>query len=112
MTGKSELSTTLCQRLADELGVDPRILQADDRDGPTPFAAAAALGQSPAVALDEWLQSPIALRATLRSLPSGDAGRTLKRELLNVIEELAIHSGMRLPPHFFALRGAVLNKEL
>lgn len=111
MTGKSELTTTLAQRLAEELGVDARLLQGGGADAPSPFAAAG-LGQSPAVALDEWLQSPIALRATLRSLPAGDAGRTLKRELLNVIEELAIHSGMRLPPHFFALRGAVLNKEI
>ena len=111
MTGKSELTSALCQRLADELGVDPRLLQGGAHDAPSPFAAVG-IGQSPAVALDEWLQSPIALRATLRSLPAGDAGRTLKRELLNVIEELAIHSGMRLPPHFFALRGAVLNKEI
>jgi transcriptional regulator with XRE-family HTH domain len=111
MTGKSELTSALCHRLAEELGVDARMLDCDD-DSASPFAATAALAEPAPMSLGDYLRSPSALRTTLRSLPAGEHGRTLKRDLLNAIEEVAVVRGIRLPPHFFTARGDVLNGEL
>lgn len=110
MTGKSDLTAALRQRLADVLRVDSRELMRGS-DGFVPFSAAL---KSPLTApsLDAWLANEACLRATLRSLPSGDEGRALKRALLNGIEEVATARGMRLSPAFFELRGLAFNGEL
>ena len=110
MTGKSDLTEALRQRLADVLRVDSRELL-HGQSGFVPFSIT--LEPPPASrTLAAWLDDEACLGATLRSLPSGEEGRALKRALLNGIEEVATARGMRLPPAFFALRGLAFNGEL
>jgi transcriptional regulator with XRE-family HTH domain len=109
MTGKSELTTSLCTRLADALQVDTSELAvhrwATHPDAIAQFEPAAA-------DLKSYLDDPSAVVRTLSSLPAGDAGRLLKRDLLNSIEERAIKHGHILGPQFFELRRRVLAGEL
>src|SRR5688500_16264267 len=131
MTGKSELTTTLCQRLAEVLGVDARVL----RD-PSAFAvsvgslAVRAAGEGvgaitrrggrpipdyrPAAApsVAEYLADPRWIARTLATCPGGSEGRLLKRRLLDGLEDAAREAGVKLPPSFFTMRGRVVNGEL
>jgi transcriptional regulator with XRE-family HTH domain len=117
MTGKSELTDPLRHRLADVLDVDHRALQvvaADDAGDES--GAAFALdplrpGPAPST-FEAYVSATDWIRATLRSMPAGDIGRQLKRDLLDAIEERAHARGVRLPPQFFALRGEVINGDL
>ena len=119
MTGKSELTSALCHRLADVLQIDPRSL----RDG-TPDARARALSvvrdsdeyaraahEAP-VQLASWVADNARVLRTLETLPVGESGGRLKRELLNCVEDIARESDVRLPGSFFELRGRVINGEL
>ena len=110
MTGKSDLTDALRQRLADVLRVDSREL-VQGNAGFVPFAPSFEPSPSSRT-LAAWLEDEACLRATLRSLPAGEEGRALKRALLNGIEEVATARGMRLPPAFFELRGLAFNGEL
>jgi transcriptional regulator with XRE-family HTH domain len=119
MTGKSELTSSLCHRLADVLQVDPRSL----RDGALELSLAAAArdvspsgegsveGQEPFDMATYVADTPRLLR-TLATLPAGDAGARLKREFLNCVEDIAREAEVRLPSTFFELRGRVINGEL
>ena len=119
MTGKSDLTSALCHRLADVLQIDPRSL----RDG-TPAARGHGLtvirgsedvapAAEPApVELSVWVADNARLLRTLDTLPVGEPGARLKRELLNCVEDLARESDVRLPGSFFELRGRVINGEL
>jgi transcriptional regulator with XRE-family HTH domain len=116
MTGKSELTSSLRERLATVLAVEPRALTADDT-APT----AAPIGSNfgfpatlpPAVpALRDYLLDATYLAATLRTLPSGDSGRRLKRALLNAVEDLAVEAGQPLPLEYSELRRRVLAGEM
>lgn len=118
MTGKSELTSFLCQRLASVLDVDSRSLSSASpdesfgsrelsrRESPYPLTTA------PPASLDAYLTDPEAVRRTLRTLPSGEGGVALKRALLDVMEDQARRSLRRVPEWLLALRGAVLNGEL
>jgi transcriptional regulator with XRE-family HTH domain len=135
MTGKSELTSSLCQRLAEVLGIDSRALRNPDafaramseiapRSGPGE-------GRLPGVAdaLAKWLDvhgastsdhpplldylaDPVHVERTLATLPPGEVGRRLKRGLLDAIEDAAAEAATKLPAGFFVLRGRVLNGEL
>ncbi|MFL5575090.1 MAG: helix-turn-helix domain-containing protein [Gemmatimonadaceae bacterium] len=120
MTGKSELTASLCQRLADVLQVDARAL----RDGVLreAFSGVSASGARAPVAeparvaeqapdFARYAAAVPPLERTLATLPAGDAGRRLKREFLNCVEEVAREEGLRLPNAFFELRGRVINGE-
>jgi hypothetical protein len=48
----------------------------------------------------------------LRTLPEGDAGRRLKRALLNAVEDLAVEASQPLPVDFSEIRRRVLAGEL
>lgn len=135
MTGKSELTSSLRTRLAEVLQVDHRALgQADqllksagalaafgealDVGAPSAFGGGgsavrngAASRASRALALDDYLCDCEAIARTLATLPAGQAGRPLKRALLNALEECAAERGVRLVPDFFTLRGRVINDE-
>jgi hypothetical protein len=50
--------------------------------------------------------------ATLRTLPSGDGGRRLKRALLNALEDLAVEGGLALPLDYSEIRRQVIGGEL
>ena len=131
MTGKSELTTSLCQRLAEVLGIDARVLRDPDAFaravGNIATAAAEEAGhvvgavaagaervarkaQAPTVA--EYLADPRWIARTLATCPGGEGGRLLKRRLLDGLEDTAREAGVRLPPAFFSVRGRVVNGEL
>jgi len=48
----------------------------------------------------------------LSTLPSGSAGRALKRRLLDALEDLALAEGRALDSAFFDVRRRVLAGEL
>lgn len=118
MTGKSELTSGLCHRLAEVLQTDAGALRAGpigiDEGGSTPRAAgegAAEAARAP-VELADWVADAARLVRTLETLPIGEPGGRLKRELLNCVEDIARESDVRLPGAFFELRGRVINGEL
>ena len=97
MTGKSELTSSLCERLALALAVEPRTLTSE----PVSTSARSALVSQSSVPLalpvnaptvSDYLMDAGHLAATLRTLPSGDGGRRLKRALLNAVEDLAVEA--------------------
>jgi transcriptional regulator with XRE-family HTH domain len=120
MTGKSELTSSLRERLAGALAVEPGSLASAQLGSDTrTFSIASATQQSaalgapveaPSIAL--YLREPSHLVATLRTLPPGDAGRRLKRALLNALEDLSVESGLQLPADFSEIRRLVLAGEL
>ena len=117
MTGKSELTSSLKDRLAGALSVDPSMLTAASASngsqtfGLTPAVTSALVGPS-APAITDYLADSTHITATLRSLPDGDAGRRLKRALLNALEDLAVDTAQSLPPDFSEIRRRVLAGEL
>ena len=134
MTGKSELTTSLCHRLAEVLGTDARILRNPEAFAVWPAEAASATlaGPGAAIASDlarsprrgggarveqpptvaEYLADPRWIARTLATCPGGPEGRLLKRRLLDGLEDAAREAGVRLPPSFFTVRGRVVNGEL
>ena len=67
-------------------------------------------GAAPTIA--EYLVDSSRLTATLRTLPEGDAGRRLKRSLLNAVEDLAVDTASPLPADFPEIRRRVIAGEL
>lgn len=122
MTGKSELTSSLKERLAVALSVDPSVLSAASGSvrtqtyalagTATPILGGAALTAPPVPTIAEYLSDPARLTATLRTLPEGDSGRRLKRALLNALEDLAVESAQPLPAEFSEIRRRVLAGEL
>jgi transcriptional regulator with XRE-family HTH domain len=124
MTGKSELTSSLKERLASALSVDPNLLSAAPATpqsqtqtyalagAASPALGIAALGAPPVPTIAEYLFDPARLTATLRTLPGGDAGRRLKRALLNALEDLAVESAQPLTAEFSEIRRRVLAGEL
>lgn len=123
MTGKSELTGSLRQRLADVLQVDGGLLVNGPAAGWTrttsaAFLAAGMLAQGadlaspPAVDFSAFLADPTHLERALVSLPTGDPGSRVKRALLNALEDVAVEHALSLAPHFFELRRKVLAGEL
>lgn len=131
LTGKSELTTSLRERLAQALEVDPSILSST---APTPrFASSWSSGQSLAesrsamllgtfataesspaetLTLERFLAGSASIERVLRQLPSGEPGRRLKRALLDAVEDLAVEHGIPLRRPFFDLRRRVLAGDL
>jgi hypothetical protein len=110
MTGKSELTSSLRERLAFALSVDSHALyNAEHGPGGHP-AAAVVLTVAPT--LNDYLADPARLAATIRTLPSGDGGRRLKRALLNALEDLAVEGGHSLPLDYSEIRRRVISGEL
>jgi transcriptional regulator with XRE-family HTH domain len=122
MTGKSELTSSLKERLAGALAVDPSVLSSTGGQPQShTFALAATLTspfgarrpvESVVPAIAEYLNDPQHLAATLRTLPSGDEGRRLKRALLNALEDLAVEAARALPADYSEIRRQVLAGEL
>jgi len=122
MTGKSELTSSLKERLAGALSVDPSELSLVPASTATQtFGRAAAMKSTFAVVpLDRdsaptivnYFGDSTHLTETLRTLPDGDAGRRLKRALLNALEDLAVDASQQLPADFSEIRRRVLAGEL
>ena len=121
MTGKSELTDALRQRLAAALEVDSTVLAAappsiapGTSTTPTSIAAVdeAVASRAIGISLDTYLSTPQLAERTLRTLPNGDVGRELKRMILTALEDVALERRMTLPAEFFDLRRRVLSDEL
>ena len=123
MTGKSELTSSLRDRLASALAVAPDDLNGDIglRTGTyvagstqAVMALSERLPALPATAptVHDYLDATVHLAATLRTLPTGDGGRRLKRALLNAVEDLAVEAERPLPLDYSEIRRLVLAGEL
>lgn len=119
MTGKCELTSSLRDRLAGALAVDPTHLSTLGVPSSTQTFALSAAGAEltlaaapPAPSAADYLSDASHLAATLRTLPGGDAGRRLKRALLNAVEDLSVEAGLALPIEYSELRRSVLAGEL
>ena len=119
MTGKSELTSTLCQRLASVLDVDSRTLSSAALAGTSHHSpsvkfspARLSLDTVPARSLAAYLESPVPLTRTLRTLPSDNDGVALKCALLNALEERARGARLPIPAWLFRVRASVLDGTL
>jgi transcriptional regulator with XRE-family HTH domain len=117
MTGKSELTSSLRERLALALSVEPASLSGASHLSPATASFGSAFGFPAALpasmpTVSEYLLDAEHLAATLRTLPSGDGGRRLKRALLNALEDLAVEAGQALPIAYSEIRRRVLAGEL
>jgi transcriptional regulator with XRE-family HTH domain len=115
MTGKSDLTDALRQRLAHALQVETAELFGA---APTPSLGSSARplsdrgAPSIGISLETYLAAPALAERTLRTLPNGESGRELKRALLTALEDLSIQHHVTLPAAFFELRRRVLADEL
>src|SRR3954462_5212204 len=91
MTGKSELTSSLRERLAFALSVEPAALSqalAPLMQRPADTTVLAAFGVAVSTPpMSEYLTNAQHLAATIQTLPAGDGGRRLKRALLNAVED-------------------------
>ena len=112
MTGKSELTSSLCARLSEVLEVDSRSLRdatfaTPDANGGhrQPVTSPSPLCQT----LEEYLARPEGLARTFETFPATRDGRRLKRVLLDAIEDIAIERSIRLPQAIFDVRREIVN---
>ena len=119
MSGKAELTGGHCLRLAEALGIDPRLLSCPELPLPEESIAATAAPTRAAMAAPtratsarEYLERSELIARTLRTLPDGPGGIALKRGFLNALEDAARDHRLELPAGFFELRRRVLNEEL
>lgn len=118
MTGKSDLTSALRERLAAALGVDSAIMVVGEGTAvgaaylpAVADRAAPSLAGSP-TSVGDYLTDPRYLAVTLRTLPGSDGGRRLKRALLNALEDLAVDTNHALPLEYSEIRRRVLAEEL
>jgi len=134
MTGKSELTSSLCARLSEVLEVDSRMLRDAALSNGGPHArtlhplepttksrfengSASRAYATPSddarlcQTLEEYISAPHGLERTFETLPPSDDGRRLKRAMLNAIEDIAEARALKLPGTFFDLRRRVVNDE-
>jgi transcriptional regulator with XRE-family HTH domain len=119
MTGKSELTSTLCQRLASVLDVDSRTLSSAAFAGATDSPSSVKLSPArlsldlvPARSLAAYLENSALLVRTLRTLPVGNDGVALKCALLNALEDRARAASLPIPAWLFRVRASVLDGTL
>jgi transcriptional regulator with XRE-family HTH domain len=119
MTGKSELTSSLRQRLAEALHVDAAAIgtalssPSNTQSATAPLAPAVSKQTDPtAIDFATFVADPARLRLTLRLLPTGPTGVRLKRALLDALEDLAVEHVVPLSREFFDLRREVVNGEL
>jgi transcriptional regulator with XRE-family HTH domain len=115
MTGKSELTSAMRERLALVLGIPPaeldRVPNAVDARRTASARPATEAPAAPA-SLAAYLGDPRALQRTLATLPAGVEGSRLKRGFLNVLEDLALGAGAADASVLLDLRRRVLDGEL
>ena len=112
MTGKSELTRSLCLRLSEVLRIDSRTL----RDPavavhPLSFIEGAA-APPPPLALDAWVADPDHLVRALSALPGGPHGRMLRLDVVAAVEHRAREAGLPLPVHLNEIRRRLVTGEL
>lgn len=118
MSGKADLAGALRLRLAEALRVEVAELSMSPST-PAPRRAPRAPSEShdepalsDAVSVEIYIANIARLELTLRSLPIGDAGRRLKRTLLDALEDHALEHGVSLERSFFEVRRRVLAGEI
>ena len=119
MTGKSELTSSLRERLAEVLHVDAAALgvalssPATTRTTSGDLAPVVSNQLDPtAIDFPTFVADAGRLRRALQLLPAGPTGRRIKRALMDALEELAVEHVVPLSSEFFELRRAVVNGEL
>jgi transcriptional regulator with XRE-family HTH domain len=115
MTGKSELTSSLRERLAFALSVEPAALSQLGQPRVDPGAAhngSSLRAHFATPSVSEYLTDAQHLAATIQTLPAGDGGRRLKRALLNAVEDLAVEAGQALPIDYSEIRRRVLAGEI
>lgn len=111
MTGKSELTSSLCLRLSEVLRIDPRSLR-DPAITVNPVTFVAGAVAPPPPALDGWIADGEHLVRALCALPSGPHGRMLRLDLIASVEHRAREAGLALPPHLNEIRRRLVTGEL
>jgi transcriptional regulator with XRE-family HTH domain len=123
MTGKSELTSSLCARLSEVLETDSRVLRDATRERPDaerkssgsrdtgPVEDSHAPDERFCETLEEYVSASRGLERTFATLPTSDDGRRLKRVLLDEIENIAISRSLKLPQVIFDLRRSVVNAD-
>lgn len=107
MTGKSELTPSLRQRLATALECDTGVIVAALEN------ASIANGAPPrAASFFDYLGTSGHLTTTLSTLPACEGGRQLKRAFLQALETLAVDAGHALPSDFVDIHRRVHAGEL
>jgi transcriptional regulator with XRE-family HTH domain len=112
MTGKSELTSSLKQRLAGALAVEPTSLAPSTSSHADSTYSVYSPAPTPALTLSDYLVDSQHLTTTLHTLPAGEAGRRLKHALLTAIQEVAVETGHTLPVDFSEIHRRVLAGEL
>jgi transcriptional regulator with XRE-family HTH domain len=116
MTGKSELTSSLCQRLAEALRVDSGLLRSLESPNATVTTTLAAptafIALQPTVTLADYLGNPAHVERTLSTLPTGEEGRRLRLEVLAAVEDAADEARVALPSAFHALRAEISRGDL
>ena len=112
MTGKSELTGSLCLRLSDVLQADPRTLR-DPAVAVQPLTYQAGTpSPRPPATLEAWLGAPEHVLRSLATLPGGESARVLRLDLLESAERRARLAGIAIPAHLIELRRRVVAGEL
>jgi transcriptional regulator with XRE-family HTH domain len=111
MTGKSELTSSLRDRLATALAIEPMTLVSGHHSAPV-VQFEPSLPPAPPLTMTDYLSDVAHLTATLRTLPAGDGGRRLKRALINALEDLSVEAGRALPLDYSEVHRRVLAGEL
>ncbi len=112
MTGKSELTSSLRDRLARALTVEPAAFASSHGDGAHAVAPTVVAPSPIALTVSEYLSDVSHLVTTLRTMPAGDNGRKLKRALINALEDVAVESGRALPLDYSEVHRRVLAGDL
>ena len=112
MTGKSELTSSLKQRLAGALAVEPTTLASRTSAHADSAHAVYAPPIVPTLTVTDYLIDPHHVATTLRTLPTGEGGVRLKESFLNALEALAAETGRSLPLEFSDLHRRVSAGEL
>ena len=112
MTGKSELTASLKHRLAGALAVEPTVLASSTSSHADATYSVYYPAPTPPLTMAEYLVDSQHLATTIGTLPTGDAGRRMKRALLTAIEDFAAETGHSLPVDFSEIHRRVLAGEL
>ena len=112
MTGKSELTSTLGQRLADALQIELRALRG--LDGTTTISGASSTSATAGTAtfgpatLTDLVADPAWLERAIGALPADEAGRRIRLALLDAVHAEANQAALVLPQAYHDLRARCL----
>jgi transcriptional regulator with XRE-family HTH domain len=112
MTGKSDLTSSLCLRLSEVLRIDPRTLRDPGIAVHALTFVEGAIAPPPPLGLDAWINDPDHLVRALSALPGGPHGRLLRLDLVAAVEQRAREAAMGVPVHINEIRRRLVTGEL